>query len=932
MYHENKIDKKMKNMSTMKTLNELPTKLNGKLNRILTGGHTYRTNNAIILNVKMLVAEYPNNIMLKRIGKSVTSNCSICKIEDDTNEHLITTCAALNNGLLKTQVSRVKDSIKSLQSSHQHLSLQSKQEHLILLPTLFNLKVKLLTTHLKETRELIHRIDNFRNLQHGQRTKFHDTDFKKLPDDERQHNALRGTRDSGTSPGTSTGKSRGNTIIKYLNLPQPQEQMPMSNYSTISDQYLGSVVNSSSMLYILSVMTPTGRRIFGKYGQMRPSPQETGLEDVCKVVSIVANSTSILDSLAFYSSHEYNVRNCMKISEMGVLKVFPDDFEERLVQREKSGWKKGSVNLLGLEKDRNKVLLTTMVLRGHPSVEIFCSEKTPSLMEIYVIDPKQARRMSRTDSLRISPRVFIGQTRTFRFLQSWMEHLCDDTVVGRMPSDLIGQEFETSILAGMEVWRPGSTSYLQVKFTAFLHLQGPMAVERLRTRGSWDYEDAGAQFTVANLTNPMAREIDMSKSNGDSRDRSEEAIRRVLDNSDYSDDEENDVFNGNDRTVKEEPGEYFEDEVKKEPVDTNDVHSDGFVPDVKREISEDHEGKLTIKRERLDSKEYIQARRMGDFVENQLKVREDDRKILAKMEATVKLEQSEGQHSDTSAKEEATYESEPADTKMDYKDARKRGRSDSEEEWLRLGIKRRLVELSDAQFEELMQAELETRKSVKKRIAKKIVLKRLQRKDKKKSTRRARRRIPSSDDSDDSDTDTAMEASGSEQDVKVKIDHLLAKDYGQETLPVQWHERAKSLNDAERKHLAEKLTSVIDEMSGGNNDPVLFLSLLLLLKVTRDQRNPQRTRLERLASPQVRNQGEYNVYECLNAHKRSNVENLQRLMKSHVSGPEIKEGVKRQADDFIYLNIVSPTQLYSTCFIILDDSSWQLVLCQSMAA
>lgn len=172
-YQERKINKKMKSMTTMKTLNELPTKLNGKLNRILTVGHSYQVNNSIILNV--------NNSMLMRIGKSVTPKCSTCKTEDDMNEHMLTECAALNNGLLKTQVSCVANRVKSLENQHTNLSLKGKLRSLILLPTLFNLKVKPLIDHLKETRELIHRVDNFRNLHHGERAKFLDTNPKKLP-------------------------------------------------------------------------------------------------------------------------------------------------------------------------------------------------------------------------------------------------------------------------------------------------------------------------------------------------------------------------------------------------------------------------------------------------------------------------------------------------------------------------------------------------------------------------------------------------------------------------------------------------------------------------------------------------------------------------------------------------------------------------------
>ena len=50
-------------------------------------------------------------------------------------------------------------------------------------------------------------------------------------------------------------------------------------------------------------------------------------------------------------------------------------------------------------------------------------------------------------------------------------------------------------------------------------MKGAMTVDRLRTRASWDYEDAGTQFLVANVMNPRVKEIDMSKTEGDLRDR-----------------------------------------------------------------------------------------------------------------------------------------------------------------------------------------------------------------------------------------------------------------------------------------------------------------------------------------------------------------------------------------------------------------------------
>ena len=97
--------------------------------------------------------------------------------------------------------------------------------------------------------------------------------------------------------------------------------MALSKQSTVSDQFFATAINTSNMMYVMSVMTPTGRRVYGKYGQMRPQQQLTGLEDVSKVVSIVANSVTIPDSIAFYSSHEYNIKNALKIAEMSCLVI-----------------------------------------------------------------------------------------------------------------------------------------------------------------------------------------------------------------------------------------------------------------------------------------------------------------------------------------------------------------------------------------------------------------------------------------------------------------------------------------------------------------------------------------------------------------------------------------------------------------------------------
>ena len=119
-----------------------------------------------------------------------------------------------------------------------------------------------------------------------------------------------------------------------------------------------------------------------------------------------------------------------------------------------------------------------------------------------------------------------------------------------MPQDNISKEFETSILATFEMCRPGSTSFLQSKFSLFLELQGPSTVERLRTRESWGTDHTAIQFVIANASHPNLKEIDLSKTEGDKRDREAEAIAATLDEN-YSD-ANDDVF-CQDRKIKLEP-------------------------------------------------------------------------------------------------------------------------------------------------------------------------------------------------------------------------------------------------------------------------------------------------------------------------------------------------------------------------------------------
>ena len=94
---EEKIDSHLKKMSTTVLLRQEKTILDGKMNRVLIGGKTFSENNAIIVNVKMLIDEYANNKFLYRIGKSVTPNCSNCRLFEDDNTHIITSCCLLKH-------------------------------------------------------------------------------------------------------------------------------------------------------------------------------------------------------------------------------------------------------------------------------------------------------------------------------------------------------------------------------------------------------------------------------------------------------------------------------------------------------------------------------------------------------------------------------------------------------------------------------------------------------------------------------------------------------------------------------------------------------------------------------------------------------------------------------------------------------------------
>ena len=157
---------------------------------------------------------------------------------------------------------------------------------------------------------------------------------------------------------------------------------------------------------------------------------------------------------------------------------------------------------------------------------------------------------------------------------------------------------------------------------------------------------------------------------------------------------------------------------------------------------------------------------------------------------------------------------------------------------------------------------------------------------------------------EEEDTDDTMMADDSDKDVKNQIDDLLAEDYGQETVPVKWQDRAKGLNEEERKVLAGKLTSVIDEMSKGNdNTNPLMLTLLMIQMITGLLPLRQTTLWERTAEMKV----------------QSGERNLQELMTSIISGRRVK---RKSTEHGCFINSNSSVMMREgiPCIIIMDDS------------
>ena len=391
------------------------------------------------------------------------------------------------------------------------------------------------------------------------------------------------------------------------------------------------MVNVSSCLVLMSTTTPSGRLVQGKYGISRPANTNLGLREVKKIVSFVSNMPAVFSAMRFHSTAAYNFRNLVKISEMGVVKIFLSDFVEAITEREKTGWRSGSIKLFGQEKCKINVTALFVTLSNYPYVEVFVSEANEHMTEVYLIDTRFSRSMCRTDSLRITPRVFTGYTRTFRNLESWMDELDEETIKGRFLEDAINKEMETSILATMELCRPGSTSYVQSRFTDFLALQGPATVERLRMLESWSEESAGVQFLVANLSHQNIKEVDMSRSEAAKRDAEDIAAKKEIGKG-YSSTEDDNVFSegrkveevsdmegfGEGRIVKEETDNEKERSIKEECL--------------QEELERSTHGPLRlVPKECLLSAEGLKAHRTGKFLDLTLKRRDTIRAELEEM-------------------------------------------------------------------------------------------------------------------------------------------------------------------------------------------------------------------------------------------------------------------------------------------------------------
>ena len=878
-YHERKIDKKLKQMSSTKILAQGRTKLNGVISPILRGGKNFSENNSIVLHAKMLTDEYVNQCLLHRIGKSVTKSCRYCKNKDDNNEHIVTECKLLQTSRIEEQYKRVINSCESIRRSDTTRSATHSLATSILLPNVHKVPIKMLTDHLKETRKLIWLI-HFSRSQDVSRAEHHLQDSEELSSEPRGDNDGTDPGNEGSQKGETNGKGNQPLIKSFFKSDNLKEFSTWGDGKE-RDQFLAALVNVSSTLILLSTTTPSGRAVYGRYGVQRPENKNLGLREVKKIVSIVSNTPAVFSAIRFHTTSAYNFKNLLKISEMAAVKILPSDFVEAISEREKSGWRAGSVALFGNDKSKINVTSLFISLRDYPYVEVFVSEANEHMAEIYAIDTRFPRNMCKTDSLRITPRVFVGYTKTFRMLDRWLSNLDEDTIRGRLPEDGLNQEMETSILATMELCRPGSTSYILSRFTDFLSIQGPVTIERLRTLESWSDETAGLQFVVANLSNPQIKEVDMSKSQADKRDAEDIAVKEELDK-EYTTDEDN-VFSderkveevsdlegfGGDRIVKMESDK--EEDIKKETLEA--------------ELRERSTGPLRmVPKERLLSADGLRAHRTGKFLDLNLKRRDSLRADMENMVDEERAVKSECSDFCPLVKEE--YESEPTNlAKVTFKEIGKLPESTGESGYTRETIK--TVMMTEAEFSDFLKHKAFKKEKSEKKLKRKALIKRLKKENKnlmREVKKSVKRKLVSESDEEDSDdsysSDNVLspkrrkntesdEASGDEgdrtlvtekgsaeedgvnnnSDVIADIDSICGSD--QETKPlvkddVNWMTLAKKLSRKEKESISERFSNELRLLSTGEwlmglCVTMIYVMLLQVLQTVRNQLQRKRT-------------------------------------------------------------------------------------------
>ena len=370
---------------------------------------------------------------------------------------------------------------------------------------------------------------------------------------------------------------------------------------------------------------------------------------------------------------------------------------------------------------------------------------------------------------------------------------------------------------------------------------------------------------------PEVKEIDLSKTEGDKRDREAAAIAATLDEG--HSDSHDDVF-CKDRVVKEETdtegfGESRKVEVKKEEneeptsVSESDLYSD----------EEDSKKGLRVRpRNQLLSEEGIRAHQTCKFLDNRLKVQEEARRLMLGLESEERVVASEGAESDLNVKREPQYESEPASmgvvTFKEYVrfpgDDENVSDMETDEDGRKFRI--RTVKLNDEQFAEFMLQDKLQRKKIQKKLRRRSLVKRLKRQNKdlmrqvrKESTRR--KLLSSESDSEDPDKTMEVqhqvnnndETNSEKDDVFQDFDRFLKEGSSQETKPVvktpAWLEDAKNLDAQERAALLERITKELEECVGGNVKRIPMLMILITLSELFRETQHRRTILSDTPGP-----------------------------------------------------------------------------------